>query len=193
MVDDEHVGNSTDALLKRWSEGDAMALDRLLPLVQADLRRIASRLLHGMPGHATLQTTALIHEMWLRLLGREPAAFEGAEHFLNAAARMMRQILINRARKAATDKRGGTWARSDFDGVLDLPIPDGTDLLALDQALGDLEAIHPRMAHVIELRCFVGLEVEEVGTALGLSERTVRRDWIGARAWLQERLDVDLR
>jgi len=101
----------------------------------------------------------------------------------------MRQVLVDRARKASTEKRGGRWLRDDFTEALDLPIPDGTDLAALDRALDELESAHERMARVVELRYFVGLEVGEVAAALGIAERTARRDWIAAREWLRERLD----
>lgn len=186
------MGNSgianVDELLQRWREGDAGALERLLPLVYADLRGIASRLLRSTPGHATLQTTALVHEVWLRLLGRTPAGYDSSAHFLNASALIMRQVLVSRARKIAADKRGGQWRRADFADALDLPIPDGTDLLALDQALTDLESADPRMAQVVQLRYFVGLEVSEVAVALEISDRTAQRDWLGAHAWLRDRL-----
>lgn len=180
--------DSIARLLQRWNDGDPAALDRLLPLVYADLRRIAASLLRATPGHATLQTTALVHEMLLRLIGRAPAAFESGAHLLNCSARMMRQVLVDRSRMAATEKRGGRWLRDDFTEALELPIPDGTDLAALDEALNELETAHERMARVVELRYFVGLEVAEVAAALGVTERTARRDWVAAREWLRERL-----
>lgn len=186
----EPGNDSITRLLQRWSEGDPRALDRLLPLVYADLRRIAAGLLRSTPGHATLQTTALVHEVLLRLLGRTPAAFESGAHLLNASARMMRQVLVDRARKAATEKRGGGWQRDEFTEALELPIPDGTDLAALDRALNELEAAHERMARVVELRYFVGLEVTEVAATLGVTERTARRDWVAAREWLRQRLEA---
>jgi len=176
-------------LLHQWRDGDPRALERLLPFVYADLRRIAANALRATPGHATLQTTALVNDVLLRMLGRTPMEFENTAHLLNASARMMRQVLVDRARKASTEKRGGHWLRDDFTEVLDLPIPDGTDLAALDLALDELESAHERMAKVVELRYFVGLEVGEVAAALGIAERTARRDWIAAREWLRERLD----
>lgn len=185
----EAGNDSVTRLLQRWSDGDAAALDRLLPLVYADLRRIAASALRATPGHATLQTTALVHDVLLRLLGRAPATFENSAHLLNASARIMRQILIDRARKASAEKRGGHWLRDDFTEALELPIPDGTDLAALDRALSDLESVHERMAKVVELRYFVGLEVAEVADTLGITERTARRDWVAAREWLRDRLE----
>lgn len=185
----EAANDNVTHWLQRWSGGDPAALDRLLPLVYADLRRIAAGLLRATPGHATLQTTALVHEVLLRLLGRAPAAFENGAHLLNGSARMMRQVLVDRARKAASEKRGGRWLRDDFTETLELPIPDGTDLAALDRALDELESAHERMARVVELRYFVGLDVAEVAAALGVTERTARRDWVAAREWLKGRLD----
>jgi RNA polymerase sigma factor (TIGR02999 family) len=179
---------SITRLLHQWGDGDPQALDRLLPLVYADLRRMAGNLLHATPGHATLQTTALVHDVLLRLLGRAPAEFENSAHLLNASARMMRQTLVDRARKAMSEKRGGRWMRDDFTEALELPIPDGTDLAELDTALNDLESVHERMAKVVELRYFVGLEVTEVAATLGITERTARRDWVAAREWLRDRL-----
>lgn len=184
----ESGSDSITRWLQRWGDGDAAALDRLLPLVYADLRRIAASLLRSTPGHATLQTTALVHEVLLRLLDRAPAEFESGAHLLNSSARMMRQVLVDRARRAASEKHGGRWLRDEFTEALELPIPDGTDLAALDEALNDLESVHERMAKVVELRYFVGLEVGEIAGALGINERTARRDWVAAREWLRDRL-----
>jgi RNA polymerase sigma factor (TIGR02999 family) len=102
---------------------------------------------------------------------------------------MMRQVLVDRARKANSDKRGGGWLRDGFEAALELPIPESTDLVALDLALNELESAHERMAKVVELRYFVGLEVDEIAAALGVNERTARRDWAAAREWLRERLE----
>lgn len=182
------TGDSVTAWLERWQDGDPVALDRLLPLIYADLRRIAASVLRTTPGHATLQTTALVHEMLLRLLGRKPADFQSDGHLLNAAARMMRQVLVDRARKAGRTKRGGEWRRADFAAALELQIPDGTDLIELDRALAELEAMDERMAKVVELRYFIGLDVPEVAATLDVAERTAQRDWIAAHKWLRQRL-----
>ena len=138
-------GNATiEDLLRRWRDGDASALDRLLPLIYADLRRLAASVLRGTPGHATLQTTALVHEALLRVLGVRAGDYESPAHLLNVAARMMRQILVDRARAAFSQKRGGGWQRDEFTDMLELPIPDGTDLDALNEALTELESAHAR-------------------------------------------------
>lgn len=181
-------GDEVDRLLQEWRKGDPAALDRLLPLVYADLRRIAGRILRSTPDHPTLQATALVHEVLLRLLGREAASFEDAAHLLNTSARMMRQVLVDRARRSASEKRGGRWQRDAFTEALDLPIPDGTDLFALNEALDQLESTHRRMAQVVHLRYFAGLELREVAGVLGVNERTAQRDWAAARAWLQQKM-----
>lgn len=177
-------------LLQHWSDGDASALDRLLPQVYTDLRRLAASLLRTHPGHATLQTTALVNDVLLRLLGKPPSAFNDTAHLLNAAARMMRQALVDRARRAATDKHGGSWSRADFDAALDVAMPDSIDLQSLDRALDDLAEVDERMAKGVELRYFVGLEVAEIAAVLGITERTAYRDWCTAREWLRTRLDA---
>jgi RNA polymerase sigma factor (TIGR02999 family) len=187
---DERAADCVTLWLQRWRAGDAEALERLLPFVYADLRRIARGMLRSAPGHPTLQTTALVHDVLLRLLDRAPGDFQDTSHLLNASARMMRQVLVDRARRNASAKRGGGWLRDEFEAALELPIPDRTDLAELDQALDELESVHERMARVVELRYFVGLEVEEIANALGINERTARRDWVAAREWLRDRLDL---
>lgn len=177
-------------MLQRWSEGESGALDRLLPLVYADLRRMAANLLRAHSGHSTLQTTALVHDVLLRLLNRPSADFESTAHLFNASARMMRQILVDRSRATHAEKRGGGWQRDDFTAALELPIPEGTDIDALNAALTDLEAFDERMAKVVELRYFVGLTTIEIAGLLGVAERTAHRDWVAARAWLRDRLEV---
>jgi RNA polymerase sigma factor (TIGR02999 family) len=187
MSPDSH--GSVTQLLHRWHAGDREALDRLLPLVYADLRRIAARQLRSNEGHATLQATALVNDVLLRLLDRPAASFESTAHLLNAAARMMRQQLVARSREAGSIKRGGGWRRDDLAAAMDLPIPDDTDLAELDRALDELEGFDARMARVVELRYFVGLSMAEVAASLGVVERTAQRDMASAQAWLRERLD----
>lgn len=175
--------------LQQWRAGDGAALDRLLPFVYADLRRIAATTLRTHPGHSTLQTTALVNDVLLRLLGRAPVEFHDTAHLLNASARIMRQVLVDRARKSATDKRGGRWLREEFETALNVPIPENTDLQALDAALDELAEADERMAKGVELRYFVGLEVAEIAAVLGITERTAYRDWATAREWLRTRLE----
>ena len=160
----------------------------MLPRVYADLRAIAARELYGHRGHDTLQPTALVNDVFVRLLSGNERRVESGAHLFNTAARIMRQILVDRARKAASEKHGGEWKRDDFTAALDLPIPESTRLPELDEALVALEALDPRMAKVVELRYFVGLSVPEVARVLDVDERTVFRDWAAARAWLRDRL-----
>ncbi len=176
-------------LVQRWSAGDTGALDHLLPMVYAELRRLARIQLGKQQGHDTLQATALVNDVLLKLIDRDaPQALQSRAHLYNTAARMMRQMLVDRARSAAADKHGGGWLRDDFTRALELPIPEQTRLPELDAALTELAALDPRMAQVVELRYFVGLSVAEVAMMLELEERTVYRDWAAARAWLKDRL-----
>lgn len=176
-------------LVQRWSAGDTGALDHPLPMVYAELRRLARIQLGKQQGHDTLQATALVNDVLLKLIDRDaPQALQSRAHLYNTAARMMRQMLVDRARSAAADKHGGGWLRDDFTRALELPIPEQTRLPELDAALTELAALDPRMAQVVELRYFVGLSVAEVATMLELEERTVYRDWAAARAWLKDRL-----
>ncbi len=192
MQDSTDATQQVTQLVQRWSEGDATALDRLLPMVYADLRGIARRELYGHRGHDTLQPTALVNDVLLKLIDRErPQALHSRAHLLHTAARMMRQMLVDRARSAASDKHGGGLLRDDFTRALELPIPDNTQLPELDKALDALAQLDERMAKVVELRYFVGLSVAEVANVLELDERTVYRDWASARAWLRERLQDD--
>ena len=177
-------------LLQRWGDGDAEALDRLLPQVYADLRRLAASLLRTHPGHATLQTTALVNDVLLRLLGKPPSAFNDTAHLLNAASRMMRQALVDRARRGAADKHGGGWSRVDFESALNVAAAEDIDVQSLDRALDELAEVDERMAKGVELRWFVGLEVTEIAAVLGITERTAYRDWCTAREWLRTRLDA---
>jgi RNA polymerase sigma factor (TIGR02999 family) len=176
-------------LVQRWSSGDSAALDHLLPMVYAELRRLARIQLGRQQGHDTLQATALVNDVLLKLIDRDaPQALESRAHLYNTAARMMRQLLVDRARSAAADKHGGGWLRDDFTRALELPIPEQTRLPELDAALDELATLEPRMAQVVELRYFIGLSVAEVAAMLELEERTVYRDWAAARAWLKDRL-----
>jgi len=179
----------TTLLVRRWSEGEGGALEQLLPMVYADLRAIARREMHGHRGHDTLQPTALVNDVLLKLIDRDrPQALQSRAHLFHTAARMMRQMLVDRARSAASEKHGGGALRDDFARAMELPIPETTRLPELDEALDALARLDERMAKVVELRYFVGLSVAEVAGVLELDERTVYRDWAAARAWLRERL-----
>jgi len=163
-------------------EASQAACDELFPLVYAELRRIAAREMRREKPGRTLQTTALVHEAYLRLLKDASLSFENRAHFLGIAARAMREILIEHARARSARKRGGGAVRLTVDDLV-APAPS-IDVLALDEALQRLARLDERHARVVELRYFGGLSVEETASALGVSPATVKRDWTLARAWL---------
>jgi len=179
-------------LLLEWSAGDPDALDKLMPIVVAELRRIArSQFARETPGH-TLQPTALVNELYLRLVGHRKVAWKNRAQFFGVAAKLMRRILVDHARRRRADKRGGGGQKIPLeallvtlDGVADFP---DTDLLALDEALSHLAAFDPRQARVVELRFFGGLTQEEVAEVLDISPTTVKDDWRLARLWLLREL-----
>jgi RNA polymerase sigma factor (TIGR02999 family) len=156
---------------------------KLAPLLYRDLRRIARHARWQMAGGMTLQTTALVHEAYLKLHG--DAAFNDRQHFLCAAALAMRHILVSFARDSVAAKRGGGAVVISIDDAPDIAMPDDSALLAVNDALDALQALSPRLAQVVECRFFAGYTEEETAAALGLTDRTVRRDWVKARAWLR--------
>ena len=173
-------------ILAELGAGDASALDRVLPLVYDELRVIAAaQLRREAPGH-TLEPTALVHEAFLRLVDQREG-FRNRGHFFGVAAQAMRRILVDYARRRRAQKRDGGVRITLTEGVG--PDSGATEqVLAVDEALGRLEAMDGRLARVVELRFFAGLSVEETGEALGISPATVKRDWVVARAWLQREL-----
>ncbi|HEU4509773.1 MAG TPA: sigma-70 family RNA polymerase sigma factor [Pyrinomonadaceae bacterium] len=174
-------------LLRQWSDGSGEALERLIPIIYEELRgRAAGYLRRERPGH-TLQPTALVHEAYLRLAGAQDVPWQNRTHFFAIAATLMRRILVEHARKKAASKRGGAEIRLTLDENL-AGADKGIDLLAVDQALERLAAIDAQQARVVELRFFSGLSVEESAEALGVSPRTVKRDWSVAKAWLHREL-----
>ncbi len=189
--------NDITALLDAWSEGDPEALEELLPLVLTDLRRIARRYLtRERPGH-TLQPTALIHEVYLRLMGRRQVQWANRKQFFTGMAEIMRRILVDHARRKKTAKKGGGGAHAAFDEALDGhtlwgPVLRGIDidLVALDEALHGLATVDPRQARIVELRYFVGLTIEETAHTLEISPMTVKREWHTARLWLLRSLSA---
>jgi RNA polymerase sigma factor (TIGR02999 family) len=171
-------------LLGAIESGDAKAADQLLPLVYQELRRLAaSKMANEAAGH-TLQPTALVHEAWLRLVGDENPTFQNRAHFFAAAAEAMRRILIDRARRRQALRHGGGQHRVELEQV-ELAFPgDDDQLLAVNEALEQLAAIHPEEAEIVKLRYFIGLTHEEAADALGISVRTAKYYWAHARAWL---------
>lgn len=166
--------------------GGANAPERLLPLVYAELRRLAAAKMSGEPAHQTLQPTALVHEAWLRITASKDIVWQGRNHFFGVAAEAMRRILIERARRRRAAKRGGGWERMDLDlEHVDVASETQADtLLAVDEALGRLMAVDPGCAELVKLRFFGGLTMDEAGEVLGMSGRTAKRHWAFARAWL---------
>lgn len=176
------------ALLERWGQGDGTALAELVPLVYADLRRLAGQSLRGERADHTLQPTALVHEAYMRLAGARPPEVSGRQHFLHLAARLMRQILVDHARRQQAERRGARPPRVSLDEARDVGEAPAIDLLALDGALTDLAALDPRKAKVIELRFFGGFDVAEVAGLLGVSAPTVIADTRFARAFILARI-----
>ncbi len=180
----------TTRLLRDWAKGDRAALDILAPRVYKELRRVAGNLMHVEQGGRTLTATALVHEAYLRLVDASGVEVEHRAHFLALAAKVMRQILLDKARRRHAGRRGGGAIRVDLDAVAEVLAGETRDraLIALDDALEELARVDERRARVVEMRYFGGLSVEETATALHVSADTVMRDWKIARAWLTARI-----
>ena len=175
------------ALLQRWGEGDRAALERLTPLVYAELHQLARRAMRGEREDHTLQTTALVNEAFIRLVGQDRTHWQNRTQFVAVAAQAMRRILVDEARRRLATKRPDPAQRVDLDDALPLPTrPD--ELLALDQALTQLGALDQRQAQVVELKFFAGMELEEIAQVLDIGTATVTRDWRLARGWLFQTL-----
>jgi RNA polymerase sigma factor (TIGR02999 family) len=175
-------------LLAEWQAGDQRALDRLMPLVYNELRRIAARYLHAeRPGH-TLQTTALVHEAYLRLVGETRVAWQGRAHFFGVAATLIRNILVDHARTQKAAKRGAGIQKLSLEEAFAVPAGNETDILAVDDALRVLGKIDPQQGRIVELRFFAGLTIEETAEVLQISTSTVKRDWILAKTWIYREL-----
>ena len=175
-------------VLNAIGAGDPKAAEQLLPLVYQELRKLAAARMAQEQANHTLQPTALVHEAWLRLTGGQQPAFDGRGHFFAAAAEAMRRILVERARNKGRLKRGGEWERVDLE-TLDVAVTTNDDtLLAVHEALEKLAAVDPVGAKLIELRFFAGMSNVDAAKALGLAERTAKRTWAYARAWLHEEL-----
>jgi len=172
-------------LLRAWSDGDEAALERLVPLVEAELRRLARAYMRGERRDHTLQVTALVNEAFIRLVDARTVRWQDREHFLGIAARLMRRVLVDHARARGYQKRGGGGHRVTLDEALALAPEPSAFLLDLDRALDTLARSDPRKARVVELRFFGGLSVEETADVLHLSNDTIKRDWRLAKLWLQ--------
>ena len=171
-------------LLIDWSNGDKAAVDKLIPLVYDELRRLARYYMRRERAGATLQTTALVNEAYMRLVDQKNVQWQNRAHFFAIAAQLMRRILIDRARKRYNSKRGGDVRKVSLDQASIVSTGRGSDLVALDEALTDLEAIDQRKSKVVELRFFGGLNIEETAEVMSISPATVQREWSMAKAWL---------
>jgi len=175
-------------LLHAWAGGDAGALEELLPLVYADLRRRAAAYMRAERRNHTLEPAALVHEAYLKLAGQRRTAWRNRGQFFGVASQMMRRILVDRARARRMAKRSGRWARVTLDDGVRAASPVNVDVLDLDAALTRLAAFDARKCQLAELRFFGGLSLEEAGETLGISLATAERDWQTARAWLLKEL-----
>ncbi len=178
-------------LLLEWQQGDGDALDKLTPLVYDELRRIAHRYMQQERGGHTLQTTALVHEAYVRLVGGQKIEWQNRAHFYGVVAQVMRHVLIDHARRLQYIKHGGDAQRISLEDVAVMPHARAAELLALDEALDELARLDPRKARVVELRYFGGLSIEETADVLDISAMTVRRDWRAAKAWLYRALNKE--
>jgi RNA polymerase sigma-70 factor (ECF subfamily) len=177
------------AWLRAWSDGDANAFERVVPLVYDELHRMAARYVAGERSALTLQATALVNELCLRLLGWDAIRWQNRKHFFGVSASMMRRVLVDMARRRRAERRGGSHASVvPLDGIDVAASEPAADLLEVDSALQALADVDPRKAQVVELRFFGGLSIEETAEALGVSPRTVHTDWAFARAWLYRTL-----
>jgi RNA polymerase sigma factor (TIGR02999 family) len=179
--------NQVTELLTRWRKGDDAAREALIPLVYNELRLVAGRCL-AAKHNQTLQTTALVHEAYLRLLGQDSLRADNRAHFFGIAARLMREILVDHARAKGAAKRGANFITLALDAAVALPEKPKVDLVALDDALNGLAALDPRQSQIVDLRFFGGLSIEETSCVLDISTATVKREWATARLWLQREL-----
>lgn len=173
-------------LLLDWKRGDARAMDRLMPILYEELKRLARHHLRGEASGHTLQTTAVVHEAYLRLVGAD-VAWEGRRHFFAVAAQVMRRVLVDHARARNTLKRGEGVDAVSLD-LVDAAMEPNVDVLALDRALDELSAFDPERAQLVEMRYFGGLSIEETAALMERSTTSVKRDWTLARAWLYRRI-----
>ena len=184
--------NSVTELLQAWSQGDRSALDRLLPLIHDDLRLLARQRLHSLAPGSSMPATALVNEMYLRLVGSGTVSFRDRAHFFAISATLMREVVIDQARTRGRNKRGGDWRRVSLEEGDVSSAVDSEGLLALDLAMNRLAAIDQRKARVVEMRFFGGMTNLEISEVAGISVDTVKRDWTYAKLWLARELKGDL-
>ena len=175
-------------LLIDWSNGDRAALDKLMPLIDEELRRLAHRYMTRERAGHTLQTTALVNEAFLRLVNRKNLQWQNRAHFFGIAARLMRTILVDHARSHASAKRGGGARKLELDEAMVISQQKAAEVIALDDALKQLALLDPQQSRIVELRFFGGLTVEEAAEVLQVSPATIKREWSTAKAWLYHEL-----
>jgi RNA polymerase sigma factor (TIGR02999 family) len=175
-------------LLVRWRGGDRQALDALMPIVYGELRRLAHHYLQRERSDHTLQSTALVHEAYVRMIGQKLPEWQNRAHFFGVAARLMRQILVEYARNHQAAKRGGNACRVTLDEGLFVPQKTDLDIVLLDDALHALAKLDEQQSRIVELRFFAGLSIEETSEVLGISAATVNREWTTARIWLHREI-----
>jgi len=180
--------NQITELLVRWRGGDQQALDSLFPLVYSELRQIAHHYLQRERSDHTLQSTALVHEAYVRLVGHNVPQWQDRAHFFGVAARVMRQVLVEYARNHQAAKRGGGASKVTLEEGLQAPQPMNLDVIMLDDALKNLANLDPQQSRIVELRFFAGLSIEDTSEVLGISPATVSREWTTARAWLHREI-----
>jgi len=184
MAPTEPPPHDVTALLKRYSNGDQDALSQLIPQIYNELRRLASFYLQSERVDHTLQTTALVHEAYLRLVDQKQVEWSNRNHFFGVAAQMMRRILVDHARKHVSLKRGGSFSRISLEQAAVFSRERPRELIAVDELLTRLASLDPQGSRIVELRFFAGLSLEETAEVTGLSTATVRREWSAVKAWL---------
>lgn len=182
------IGSEVTQLLIKWNAGNELVLDQLIPLIYSDLRRLAESYVRDERRALTIQPTALVHEAYLRLIAQDLPDWQSRSHFFGVAAHLMRQVLVDRARRNKSEKRGGGAPKARFEEAFSIAPERTSDVLALDDALTALAQIDPRKCQVIELRFFGGFSVEETAQALAISVATVGREQRLAEAWLHRQL-----
>jgi RNA polymerase sigma factor (TIGR02999 family) len=184
-----HDSEDITELLEAWGEGDELAFERLVPLVYAELRRMARRHMYRESEGHLLQTTALVHEAYLKLVSQKNAKWQNRAHFFAVSSQQMRRILVDAARSKLRQKRGADAPLLSLDDAPELSVTRAAEFIALDDALQQLAQLDPRRARVVEMRYFGGMSVDETSAALKVSEATVIRDWKAAKAWLFNELN----
>lgn len=188
MSDKNTQAHEVTELLIGWSNGDRAALDKLMPLIDDELRRLAHRYMRQERADHTLQTTALVNEAFVRLVNRKNLQWQNRAHFFGIAAQLMRTILVDHARSHASAKRGGGARKLELNEALVVSQQKASEVIALDEALKQLALIDPRQSRIVELRFFGGLTVEEAAEVLHVSPVTIKREWSTAKAWLYREL-----